>query len=230
MSLVFKTSLCYAAGRNWPLLAMLVFILSNALVFFDVQKVSAKTVNPVPRIFGKMEIRSPVKSVPQWVRVMRLNEAKVFFKDDRKIQNTTWGALKKKWIGLPIKEKLRAVNLFWNKWPYRLDIDVYKTIDYWAIPQEFYSNSGDCEDYAIIKYYTLIELGVPREDMRIAIVKETIRNIAHAVLVVYTDGDAYVLDNLSNQILSHKVYTHYDLRYSINEFNKWSHFKPKAKK
>lgn len=215
---------------NWPLLVILLVMLANSLVSYGVQKANAETKANISRIFGKMEIRSPIKSVPQWVRIMKKNDAKAFFTDNKKIQNTTWGALKKKWINLPIKKKLRAVNLFWNKWPYRQDIDVYKVLDYWAIPREFYANSGDCEDYAIIKYYTLVELGIPRKNMRIAIVKETIRNIAHAVLVVYTDGDAYVLDNLSNQILSHKVYTHYDLRYSINEFNKWSHFKPKAKK
>lgn len=44
-----------------------------------------------------------------------------------------------------------------------------------------------------MKYYTLIELGIAKEDMPIALVKETNKNITHAVLVVYVDDNAYVL-------------------------------------
>lgn len=77
--------------------------------------------------------------------------------------------------------------------------------DYWASPREFRENSGDCEDYSIAKYFTLRALGVPKENMRIVVLMETIRNLPHAVLVVYMDGDAYVLDNLSRQVLPHRV-------------------------
>ena len=34
--------------------------------------------------------------------------------------------------------------------------------------------------------------------MRIVVLRDTIRNLAHAVLVVYLNDEAYVLDNLSN--------------------------------
>lgn len=225
--LPFKVCFYYIARLNWLLLIMMLVMCYG--IFGSAQVQSANAVTPKTKIFGKMEIRSPVKSVPKWIRVLRENKVKAFFADDRKIQDTTWGALKNKWKDLPIKEKLRTVNLFWNKWPYRQDVDVYKVLDYWAVPREFYENSGDCEDYSIMKYYSLIELGVSKENMRIAIVKEIIRNIAHAVLVVYVGNEAYVLDSLSNQLLSHKVYRHYDLRYTVNEFYKWSHFKAKTK-
>lgn len=224
MNLTFKLCSGHIVKHNWLLFfGLLVMALC---IFCGVQDINAKPTSK-PKIFGTMEIRSPVKSVPKWVSVLKRNKAKAFFKDSRKIQNTTWGALKNKWKKLPIKEQLKVVNLFWNRWPYRQDSSVYKVLDYWAIPIEFYVNSGDCEDYSIMKYYTLLELGIPKDDMRIAVVKETIRNIAHAVLVVYVGNDAFILDILNNQILSHKVYTHYDLRYTVNEFYKWSHFKAK---
>ena len=53
------------------------------------------------------------------------------------------------------------------------------------------------------------ELGIPPETMRIVVLRDTIRNLAHAVLVVYMNDNAYVLDNLSNAVLSHTRFKHY---------------------
>lgn len=179
------------------------------------------------RLFGKLEIKSSMKSMTQWLEMLERNKQHPFFSDTVKIKNDTWSTLKEKWGKLSPKAQLEAVNLFWNKWPYRQDPEVYKKPDYWAAPYEFYKNSGDCEDYSIIKYFALLELGVPKDAMRIAVVKETIRNIPHAVLVVYLDDDAYVLDNLNNQVLSHSRFKQYDIHYSINELYKWVHLQGK---
>ena len=96
---------------------------------------------------------------------------------------------------------------------------------YWAIPAEFLKKSGDCEDYAIVKYFTLKELGIPAENMRIVVVRDTLRNLAHAVLAVYLNGDAYILDNLSNTVLSHSRIRQYSPQYSVNESGRWAHLK-----
>ncbi|MFQ6016751.1 MAG: transglutaminase-like cysteine peptidase, partial [Kiloniellaceae bacterium] len=61
--------------------------------------------------------------------------------------------------GLDRMEKLRAVNRFFNRWPYKTDRMVYGVGEYWATPTEFMSRSGDCEDYAIAKFFALRELG-----------------------------------------------------------------------
>jgi predicted transglutaminase-like cysteine proteinase len=58
---------------------------------------------------------------------------------------------------------------------------------------------------------------------------DTIRNLAHAVLVVYMDDDAYVLDNLTTLVLSHTRYQHYAPQYSVNEVYRWAHVRPKKK-
>jgi predicted transglutaminase-like cysteine proteinase len=83
--------------------------------------------------------------------------------------------------------------------------------------------SGDCEDYAITKYYALRDLGIPASDMRIAVVEDTIRSLGHAVLVVFGDGTAFVLDNVSNVIMEHSRLTHYRPQYSVNEEFRWAH-------
>jgi predicted transglutaminase-like cysteine proteinase len=51
---------------------------------------------------------------------------------------------------------LKDVNTYVNSYPYRDDSDNYGISDYWATPEEFFSNqSGDCEDYAVAKYYLM---------------------------------------------------------------------------
>jgi predicted transglutaminase-like cysteine proteinase len=118
------------------------------------------------------------------------------------------------------------VNTFFNQWPYKTDMVVWGVENYWATPREFMNNSGDCEDYAIAKYFGLRDLGVPPELMRIAAVKNTIINIGHAVLVVFTDNDAVVLDNMTPLILSHSRLTHYKPEFSVNEQYRWRHLQP----
>jgi predicted transglutaminase-like cysteine proteinase len=62
--------------------------------------------------------------------------------------------------------------------------------------------------------------------MRIVLLKDTIRNIAHAVLAVKLGDDTYILDNMSDLVLSHLKYMHYVPQYSVNEFYRWAHVAP----
>lgn len=199
-----------------------------SLAFTGMSFAAEAAEKPKIELFGKMEFKGSFKNLPAWIRVIEEAPKRSIFKDDSKLNTkTTWGQLRSELEKLSPKEQLVRVNRFWNSWPYREDMAVYKVPDYWAIPEEFAKNSGDCEDYSIAKYYTLRELGFDPDDMRIAIVKETVRNIAHAVLVVYLDGDAFVLDNLSNSVLSHKVLRNYDIQFSVNEKFRWAHIKKK---
>ena len=51
-----------------------------------------------------------------------------------------------------------------------------------------------------------------------------------AVTAVYLDGDAWILDNLSNAVLSHKRLSHYRPQFSVNEEYRWAHLTPSAPK
>lgn len=101
-------------------------------------------------------------------------------------------------------EKLKVVNLFFNRqMRYQEDIDLWHTVDYWETPIEaLWKGAGDCEDYAIAKYFSLRHLGVPSDKLRITYVKALSLNRAHMVLTYYASPDAVplVLDSLIEAI------------------------------
>lgn len=108
------------------------------------------------------------------------------------------------------EKKLEAVNRFFNSVPYVSDLEHWGKADYWATPLELLaSNGGDCEDFAIAKYFTLRELGVPNERLRIAYVTALLMNQGqmkfqgHMVLTYFSTPDAepLILDNLQGKIL-----------------------------
>jgi predicted transglutaminase-like cysteine proteinase len=101
------------------------------------------------------------------------------------------------------REKLEKVNSFMNKIPYGEDIDVWSVPDYWATPFEFLGRgAGDCEDYAIAKYFTLKAIGIPEQKLRITYVKALQLGKTHMVLTYANKpGDEpLVLDNLDKSI------------------------------
>lgn len=190
---------------------------------------AAETPKPTGiRLFGTIEFKGPLKGLPDWLSVVDRNASNNIFTDDSKlVNNVAWRDLKAKLEKMAPLEQLKAVNSFWNQCPYRLDIDNYKKEDYWATPTEFRQKSGDCEDYSIAKYYTLRQIGYTHDQMRIVVIKENIRNFVHAILAVYIDNKAYILDNLSNTVLEHERYKNYIPQFSVNEENRWAHVRPK---
>ena len=185
------------------------------------------------RLFGTVEFRSPIKNLPKWERVRDSEQRKPsFINSGIDAQNAAvsekWKALREKLQNAPLMEKMKGVNSFFNQWPYKTDRDIWGVEDYWETPREFVQKSGDCEDYAIAKYYGLRDLDVPVEVLRVVAVKDSIRNLGHAVTVVFVDNDAYVLDNLTGLILSHKRLTHYKPQFSVNEQYLWRHIQPQS--
>ena len=86
--------------------------------------------------------------------------------------------------------KIKNVNDFFNQITYKTDAAHWKQKDYWATPFEFMgTGAGDCEDYAIAKYFSLVKLGIPDDKLRITYViyKKTNSRFeqAHMVLTYY---------------------------------------------
>lgn len=124
---------------------------------------------------------------------------------------TAWLEMLAQSRDLPEEQKLRVVNDFWNRHVYGSeDSIVWRQTDYWATPLESLGKgAGDCEDFVIGKYFSLVHMGVPPEKLRLIYVRARIGgmgsadSIAHMVLGYYPTPDAepLVLDNISGTIM-----------------------------
>jgi len=102
------------------------------------------------------------------------------------------------------RDKLEVVNRFFNGLDFVDDTLLWGQEDYWATPVEMLTKKGgDCEDFTVAKYFTLVELGVPERRLRLTYVKSLSLNRPHMVLAYYAEprSDPLVLDNLSDAIV-----------------------------
>ncbi len=101
--------------------------------------------------------------------------------------------------------KIEQVNRFFNQAEFRSDLKTWGKKDYWASRLEFMGKGqGDCEDFAVAKFLTLLQLGVPEQKLYLAYVKAIgYPEAAHLVVAYYKDPDAspLILDNYNREIL-----------------------------
>lgn len=98
--------------------------------------------------------------------------------------------------------KLDSVNNFFNEYKYISDRDLYKKEDYWATRKEFIINgAGDCEDFVVAKYFTLLELGI--EQQKLSILHVLLNNEYHLVLGYQENNSSniFILDSSNKTIL-----------------------------
>ena len=117
-----------------------------------------------------------------------------------------YNELKVKIENYDLIRKLSHTNTFINKILPQFDNKSSGIDDYWATPKEFLINGhGDCEDYAIAKYFSLVKLGVPEDKLRITYVTYRGKgnfDQAHMVLTYYHTPTAtpVVLDNIDKTL------------------------------
>jgi predicted transglutaminase-like cysteine proteinase len=103
-------------------------------------------------------------------------------------------------------ERLQAVNQFFNsRILFRDDTEVWGQVDHWASPLETIDKGrGDCEDYAIAKYFALLTTGMAESRLRMVYVRAQVGGVAqaHMVLAYYATptSEPLILDNLLNEI------------------------------
>lgn len=101
-------------------------------------------------------------------------------------------------------EKLNAVNAFFNQARFVDDRKLWGQEDYWATPKAFLIKfAGDCEDFAIAKYFTLRTLDVSEKKLYLTYVKSIRLKQAHMVVTYFKKPRTIplVLDNLNPNIL-----------------------------
>jgi predicted transglutaminase-like cysteine proteinase len=171
----------------------------------------------------------PVSALPQWqdfsTRQQRSLQALAVCEQDSALCESKeierWAKLV---ADLKTQNKLRqiiTVNRWFNRLPYKYDEYAYNTLDYWADTAELLLKRGDCEDFALSKYYTLRSLGFTADELKVTIVYDQEKYSNHAVLMVYTSGNRYMLDSNADDMSPSPMEYRYKTIYSFNENNAW---------
>jgi len=154
-----------------------------------------------------------------------LDEIKKNYGDYAYRRLVSWEKLGKEYKTADENKKVEAVNNFFNLLEFISDVYHWGNPDYWASPLEFVvSGGGDCEDFTVAKYYTLLDLGVPDEKLLITYVKAIEINQAHMVLSYYPTPDSIplILDNLNKEILTADKRTDLQPIYGFNGSGLWA--------
>lgn len=135
-----------------------------------------------------------------------------------------WFALIEQGKSTPDQDRLRLTNNFFNGARFTTDQEVWQQDDYWATPVEFLIvDAGDCEDFAIAKYFTLNRMGIAEDSMRITYVRAAALRQPHMVLAWYPSPDAepLILDNIEPRILPASERPDLTPVYSFNGTDLW---------
>lgn len=142
-----------------------------------------------------------VKTAKQWRQMMDENQAVSDFK------------------------KLQLVNDFFNsRIQYKNDLPLWGKDDYWASPVETIGRgAGDCEDYAIAKFFSLTAMGIPEDKLRLMYVRQLDVDLTHMVLIYYENNKSIplVLDNYNSRVLPANKRTDLKPIYSFNGQGLW---------
>lgn len=177
-----------------------------------------------PSLFGTREIHSSnLKLFPKW------RETQTRFGDEKNgcayplCDQKYWAKVVHDLAGADRMAQIKTINREMNERLYVTDPINWGVPDYWATPFQFLRKNGDCEDYAIAKFMALRALGFDNAEMRIVVLNDLNLGIAHAILVVYVDGKALVLDNQIESVVPADSIRHYQPIYSVNEDGWWLH-------
>ena len=193
---------------------------------------SARAVDNAPSFFNSTETQSSdLKAFHKWTGMLErfTAEAAAGQKgacDSKKFTKCHYDAWTDFLRGQLDKDRMTQVvevNRFMNKAKYTEDEPNWGQKDFWATPGEFFDRMGDCEDYAIAKFVSLLKLGFKPDQLRIVAVRDLNLKVGHAVLVVFLDGKTWLLDNQIQQVVEAKSVRHYQPVFSINTQAWWRH-------
>lgn len=197
------------------------------ILLASVGNMTFDSIGHYPALFGASEKRSGnLKAFTKWSGMFERFDDALNERDSSDVVND----MKAELAGFKsdsIYDMAVDVNHMMNKKRYIVDQKNWGKSDYWATPLEFMERGGDCEDFAIAKYSALRALGVPENRMRVAIVQDEIKNIPHAILIVYSENGPVVLDNQIKEVRKTDAIAHYKPIYSINREAWWLHTVPK---
>ena len=202
--------------QSWGVIVLLCLGLSQGVMAAE----------PFAELFGYPgELQGDISDFPSWQAVV----GEVAPQEDTLTCNNAagrcaereWRELLEDLRGVNAVKQLKRINRFVNSLTYIEDIDNYGQQDYWAAPADFLSNGGDCEDFAILKMASLLELGWSKSSLRIVVVQDTSMRQPHAVLAAALGADVWVLDNQRAAPAQDIEIDHYAPVYALSDTSWW---------
>jgi len=179
-------------------------VLSCLFMTLATNSVAREIDSYIYRHFGVvgMEKRIGSGGVSRWDRIFRNHSQNLQGQQNCLAQSAwcRWQQLLSSLRGKEKSEQMSAVNQFVTTVRFISDQNNYGMKDYWATPREFFRRGGDCEDFAIAKYLSLLHLGWRAQDLRLLVGYDMREASDHALLLARVKGRWYVLDNLTNKI------------------------------
>ena len=130
--------------------------------------------------------------------------------------------MREKAFTLSTEKKLNYVNSFFNKILPINDATKYNYDDYWATRKEFIiEGEGDCEDYVIAKYFTLLEIGIDKKNLFFAVMQVKGKTSYHMNLLYFKTPSSVplVLDNLSFKVIPLTSRKDLEPNFAFNEYS-----------
>ena len=174
-----------------------------------------------------MSLHFAQSDIPLLVNKIREN-----FGDKAHERALRWIELVKGARGLDPEKQIVRVNDFFNQLRFVPDEKLWGQDDYWASMAEFIgAGGGDCEDFTLAKFYTLVYLGIDPKDMKLVYVTAVDYQEAHMVLayfgrdkhseMVTTKKEPLLLDNLDKTIKKASQRPDLEPIYSFNTEDIW---------
>jgi len=114
-------------------------------------------------------------------------------------------------------QQAAEVNSALNRKPYRTDQEQFGREDVWESPVTFAHLGGDCEDYAIAKYFVLKLLGFKDGNLRIVVLTSDGGQEVHALLLVRAEQSWLILDNRTDRLQDLGEFSGWRPQYAVNE-------------
>ena len=140
---------------------------------------------------------------------------------DNRCARDRWTGFLQSIRDLPWFQQLDRVNRWANARPYIEDWMNWGVPDYWETPAEFVRRGGDCEDFAIVKYFSLVRLGFPAGDLRVVVIDDRNLHASDAVLAVRRAGQTWLMDIAVPEVVPMALATEYTPVYAFNAQGWW---------
>jgi predicted transglutaminase-like cysteine proteinase len=136
-----------------------------------------------------------------------------------------WRTLVEGGRGLSPGQQVDAVNRWVNgRLRFVDDLRMSGQADIWSpAARTLARGTGDCEDYAIAKLRLLEAMGFDRRALFLVVVRDLVRRADHAVLVARRDGEAVVLDNMTNRLVPAMEMSDYRPIFTLGAAGRWTH-------